>query len=125
MRAAVADALRARWFRNALFAMHKLRSLGYKLAIVTSSQLAFVESVLIQHPTLELLRAGSLLHVQASHSRRRPSEISQFRSRPSVSVSTMGGKRQNPRGNGNQDGFLYALVTGLGFTLHLLGCNRR
>ena len=54
---------------------------------------------------------GALPYVQAGHSRCKPSEISEFRSRSVVSVSSMGGQPQNPRRYGNQNGSVYSLVS--------------
>src|SRR5262249_40507679 len=53
---------------------------------------------------------GALPDVQASHSRCCPSKVSQFRSRPTVSVSSMESETKNPRCYRNQNGSPYSLV---------------
>src|SRR5215472_12583261 len=54
---------------------------------------------------------GALPDVQAGHSRCQPSEISEFRSRSLVSISSMGCQPQNPWRHGNQNRSLSALVS--------------
>src|SRR2546425_5787746 len=63
--------------------------------------------------------------VPASDTRTIVAEVSQHGQRSVVSVSPVAGEPSRAGGNGNQDGAVCASVAGLGFTLHLLGCNRR
>jgi hypothetical protein len=56
---------------------------------------------------------GTLSGVQAGGPRCESAEISQFGSRPLISVSPMGSEPQNPRGYRNQNGFLCSVVPSL------------